>query len=125
MLKFHKANAQSAYIAYTETYAFQVRKHPGERDWRVTVWTLGRTAGAPDLGVPPTVYVDREVARARVETKSLGYGVAQAYEALGDDYVGVVSRMTRAITMAYDDDKVLSEVRESLAQMRRGEVTEA
>lgn len=125
MLNFHKANTRSAYIAYTETYAFQVRKHPGEREWRVTVWTLGRTPGVPDQGVPPTVYVDREVARARVETKSLGYGVAQAYEALGDGYNGVTSRMTRAITMAYDDDKVLREVRESLAQMRRGDVVEA
>lgn len=131
MLRFHKANQPSTYIAYADGYAYQVCKARGEKRWQVSVWLLGRTAGVPAEGVAPSVFVKERVACTTTDTKSLGCGVCQAYEALGDGYQshehGGKARLTTAVLMAYDDDRTVSspEVREGLAAMRRGDVVEA
>lgn len=131
MLKFHKANAPRTYVAYTDDYLYQVRKPEGEKSWRVSVWGLSRTAGVPSENIPPSVYPRDQLAAGSVSTKSLGYGVCQAYDALGDDYKahehGYRSRWTEAVLMAYDDDKTRNspDVVAGLAAMRRGDVVEA
>jgi len=125
MLKFHKGSQAGTYEAYTDTYLYVVRKPVGGKSWHVSVWALHRTPGVPAENIPPSVFPRDRVATTNVDTKSLGYGVCQSYDTLGDDYKqhehGYRSRLTEAVLMAYDDDKALSEVRESLAQMRRGQ----
>lgn len=129
MIKFHKV-AAGEYRAYGDTLIYDVFRATGKPGWYVQVHELKRTPGVPDQGVEPTVYQGERVAHTTTDTKSLGYGVCQAYDALGDDYKahehGYRSRWTEAVLMAYDDDKVTSGVdfAESLAQMRRGEGTE-
>lgn len=87
-------------MAYTPEFLYQVRKHDGESDWQVSVWFLRRTEANGDA--PPMLVPGDEVARVRVVSKSWGYAVCQAYEALGNGYNGVTSRIARAVTMAGD-----------------------
>jgi hypothetical protein len=133
MIKFHKATLPSTYVAYGETLIYTVSKSspPGRTQWYVRVFERHATPGVPGQNVAPTVYAGERIAHTTTSTKSLAYGVAQAFDALGDDYKphehGHRSRLTEAVLMAYADDAVVqsAELQESLAQMRRGDVVEA
>lgn len=125
MLRFHKSSTPGAYAAYSGDRMYLVRRVNGEQPWTVSAWTLWRNPGLPDGTTPPSLFPRDEQWRMSAPSKSFGYSVCQSFEALGDDYRidehDGKSRLAVAVEMARSDSAAVELVRESLAQMRRGE----
>lgn len=109
MLRFHRI-AAGEYCAYGSTLIYDVVKPLGKEGWRVWMYRLRRTEGVPEQGIAPSVFRGERMAHAETDTKILAYGVAQAFDALGDDYRqsehGGKDRITTAVLKAYDGEKV-------------------
>lgn len=126
MIQFAEhSTRQGEWAAVDTAHVFVVRQRDtdDQRPWMVSIWGL--------TGEGDTARFNDHIGTTAVETRSLAFGVCQAFAALGEPYNaaehGYHSRLTVATAMAYDDDRTLRspDVQAGLEAMRRGEVTEA
>lgn len=94
-LSFHRSKADSVHYAKDEHNEYAVHR---DGDWHLTVRPLTETAGVRHaLGQPVK---DHET----FDTLALAKDAAGHYSDLGEDYSGHMNRMTKALTLAYDNE---------------------